>query len=84
MRLREELQLTEDKLKQATVDLKHIGDSAVSEKEEQKVVIRQKMARKMRTVSTRYHSNNENRHEQFYKKCFCFSLMPRQPRLECK
>jgi len=72
MRLREELQLTEDKLKQATVDLKHIGDSAVSEKEEQKVVIRQKMARKMRTVSTRYHSNNE----QFYKKCFCFSLMP--------
>lgn len=42
--------MTEDKLKQATKDLKNIGDSAMSEKEEQKVAIRQKMARKMRTV----------------------------------
>lgn len=51
MRLRDELQMTEDKLKQATKDLKTIGDSAVSEKEEQKQQIRQKMARKMRTVT---------------------------------
>lgn len=50
-RLRDELQLTEDKLKQATKDLKNIGDHAVSDKEEQKMAIRQKMARKMRTVS---------------------------------
>ncbi|KAH3778144.1 hypothetical protein DPMN_179597 [Dreissena polymorpha] len=53
-RLTDELAMTENKLKQATKDLKGIGDNAMSEKEEQKQAIRQKMARKMRTVSTMY------------------------------
>lgn len=42
--------VTENKLKNATKDLKNIGDSAMTEKEEQKQNIRQKMTRKMRTV----------------------------------
>ena len=50
-RLTDELQMTEDKLRNATKDLKGIGDAAVQDKEEQKQAIRQKMARKMRTVS---------------------------------
>jgi uncharacterized protein (DUF342 family) len=50
-RLTDELAVTENKLKDATKDLKNIGDSALTEKEEQKQNIRQKMTRKMRHVS---------------------------------
>ncbi|KAL4219131.1 hypothetical protein ACF0H5_021713 [Mactra antiquata] len=50
-RLTDELLETENKLKNATKDLKNIGDSAMSEKEEHKANIRQKLARKMRTVN---------------------------------
>ena len=50
-RLTDELAVTENKLKNATKDLKNIGDSALTEKEEQKQNIRQKLTRKMRHVS---------------------------------
>ncbi|XP_060590560.1 centriolin-like [Ruditapes philippinarum] len=50
-RLTDELAVTENKLKDATKDLKNIGDSALTEKEEQKQNIRQKMTRKMRHVN---------------------------------
>ncbi|XP_053381516.1 centriolin-like isoform X4 [Mercenaria mercenaria] len=50
-RLTNDLAVTENKLKNATKDLKNIGDSALTEKEEQKQNIRQKMTRKMRHVN---------------------------------
>ena len=50
-KLSDDLRQTEEKLLRATKDLKNIGDSAVQEKEDRKLQIRQKLARKMQTVS---------------------------------
>ena len=50
-KLSDDLRETENKLLRATKDLKNIGDSAVQEKEDRKLQIRQKLARKMQTVS---------------------------------
>ncbi|KAK3605923.1 hypothetical protein CHS0354_017828 [Potamilus streckersoni] len=50
-RLTEDLMATERKLQQATRDLKKMGDSTLQEKEDQKVIIRQKLASKMQTVN---------------------------------
>ncbi|KAL3870359.1 hypothetical protein ACJMK2_038429 [Sinanodonta woodiana] len=50
-RLTEDLMATERKLQQATRDLKKMGDSTLQEKEDQKIIIRQKLASKMQTVN---------------------------------
>ena len=50
-KLSDDLRHTEEKLLRATKDLKNIGDTAVQDKEDRKLQIRQKLARKMQTVS---------------------------------
>ena len=50
-KLSDDLRETENKLLRATKDLKNIGDTAVQDKEDRKLQIRQKLARKMQTVS---------------------------------
>ena len=50
-KLSDDLKHTEEKLLRATKDLKNIGDTAVQDKEDRKQQIRQKLARKMQTVT---------------------------------